>query len=207
MDTQVTERNGRDVWRYGSSYGERKVLPNRRFYHERRSAYLGNQSELGRLMSMRVGAVIRFMRMGVGVLHAGMRGVMCVQMSMLMAVRELPMGVFVCMHVFVSVRTLFSHSDRSVWRRSLSGPFRLVPSLARVPSTTRNLRSLVNIAQLPRLYNAYRRNYARWISNRGGSHGNHSKNHRCPVMQLRTVPGFVDRHVICRRAHYPQVLE
>lgn len=42
-------------------------------------------------MPMRVGAVIRFMRMGVGVLCVSMRVGMCVLMSMLMAVRELAM--------------------------------------------------------------------------------------------------------------------
>jgi hypothetical protein len=48
-------------------------------------------------MPMRVGAVIHFMRMSVG---------MGVLMSMLMAVGELAMRVFVCMHVLASVRTL-----------------------------------------------------------------------------------------------------
>jgi hypothetical protein len=56
-------------------------------------------------MSVRMGIVIRFMGVGVGLLRTRMRVVMCVQMPMLMAVHELPMRVFVCMHVFVSVRT------------------------------------------------------------------------------------------------------
>jgi len=56
-------------------------------------------------MPMRVGAVIRFMRMGVGILRTAMRVGMGVLMPMLMAVGESAMRVFVCMHVFVSVRT------------------------------------------------------------------------------------------------------
>ncbi len=56
-------------------------------------------------MPVRVGAVIRFVRVGMGVLGTRMRVGMGVLMSMLMAVGELAMRVFVCMHVFVSVRT------------------------------------------------------------------------------------------------------
>ncbi len=42
-------------------------------------------------MLVRMDAVIRFVGVGVGIVHASMRVVMCVQMSMFMAVRELPM--------------------------------------------------------------------------------------------------------------------